>query len=233
MKFSIICVLVTLNFCAIVVSVPLVCEFKFFGQRGYGCSTRYLKIVSKDNRSISEVFGDHLHGKTNEDVLNFELLTGVNYFPHNLGQNFINLEYINVNRASIAVLNAEDFEQFSPKLKSLTVQSSSIEVLEAGLFDNVPNLEIISLTNNKIKHVDDGVFTSLKKLKILWFYSNPCFVYQSISPTNVTIMSISIDIEKKCKDISRINQKDLGKVHKELDEINARLSKLENEISQH
>lgn len=201
MKFLAFFILSALNSYANGEGVALICDFEEYEVLGYGCDVKYLKIDVKNDRTITNVFGNHQGNKTNKDVkFLYSDHHKMNFFPLNLTKNFQNLNNIYINDSSMLEVNVGDFQQFGTAIEEITIQNSKIEVLEAGLFATMPNLKEISFYNNKIKHVDDGVLTNLKQLKNLWFGSNACYSGYSVDGNETAVMIISKKIEKKCKD---------------------------------
>lgn len=232
MKFLTICLLVTLNFCAFVNSVKLVCDFKSSISNGYACFVKELEITSKYDRVITEVIGVHLNSKTNDDVMYFQS-TGkiLKFFPLNLEKFFKNLNHVLINGSSMVEVNAEDLQQFGSHFKALTIQNSNLQVLEDGLLSTMPNLEEVSFHGNNIRHVDAGVFTNLKKLNKIWFGLNSCYSGKSIEGNATAAMSFSIEIEKKCNNPSQVTQSyqnDLRDIRSMLEVIMAKVNKLES-----
>lgn len=183
-------------------STAIFCDFKE-ESFGYQCSVKYMKITSKNEQNITGVFGDHKSGKSNDDVINFKSEDHVaNYFPHNLTNFFKNLQIIQINNASLTEIHNLDLKELGSKLTKFEALNNSIKILEFDLFKNNPNLEIIDLSNNKINHIDDGVFTSLKNLKNLKLEGNSCINEKSVD--------LVFEAETKCKNFSfmlrRINE---------------------------
>lgn len=233
MKFLIICLLATLNFCAFVNSVKLVCEFKSSISNGYACFVKELEITSKSDRVITEVTGVHLNSKTDDDVVYFQSQQHViKYFPLNLDFFFKNLNNVYINGSSMVEVNAEDLQQFGSNFIGFVIQNSNLEVLEAGLFATMPNLKTVSFHGNNIRNVDGGVFTNLKQLNKIWFGSNSCYSGKSIEGNATAAMEISIEIEKKCNNSSQVAQSyqnDLRDIRSMLEVIMAKVNKLESE----
>lgn len=200
MKFLVFCLFTILNERAIVDGVRLDCTFNE-SNRGYGCFVKYLEITSDDDRTITEMTGEHQFGKTDEDVVYFESHGHtVKYFPIELGKIFKNLNYVFFNESSMEEITTTDLQQFNgASFKGLTIQVANLEEIYEDLFATMPNLEEVSFAYNKIYHVDDGVFTNLKHLKKLWFGKNSCLSIESIDGNTTAVMKVSTDIERNCK----------------------------------
>lgn len=200
MNLFIFCLTLTLNFCVVIEGVTLACEFVEYN-RGYACIVKYMEITSKDDRTVTEVIGDHLIGRSNKNVTIFKSNQQIlNYFPLILARKFKNLREILIYGSSMMEINAKDLRQFRLNLKVFVIQVGNIEVLQAGLFATMTNLEEVSFAYNEILQVADGVFTNLKHLKKLWFAYNRCHEGNSIDGNSTGVMQLSAEIEKKCKE---------------------------------
>lgn len=199
--FSLIA-LISSSFLLFVESVVLDCDFQTFADDFYyGCIVRSIKITSKLDRIITEVKGEHMLGKSNEDVHYMESNGNImRYFPQNLGVFFKNLEKIHFNNSTMRELRGTDLQQLSNTTKQISIQHAEIEILESDVFDHVPNVEVVSFHDNNIKHVDDGVFTKLLKLNKLYFAYNNCTSMWSTEGDSKDLWETSIEIEAKCKD---------------------------------
>lgn len=158
-----------------------------------------IEIISKENRTITAVEGDHDSFKSNSDVSYFES-TGktMNYFPRKLEKFFKNLEIISINSANLSEISKEDIKVFT-KLLSLSLPSNNIEVINADLFKFNPQITQLNLNYNKIKLVSSGAFDNLIKLEFLGFAQNLCYSGLVQAMLNHTKMTNFIkEIDKRC-----------------------------------
>lgn len=176
MKVLILCLIAFAGLSKIVESVALHCDFKENIMYGYCCEAKGLKITSKDDRTITEVTGEHLEGKTNSDVVYFSAFYNVlELFPLGLATFFDNLESVEVDDAQLIEIHSSDLQQFGGKLIRLDFGSNAIESLEADLFQFNPNLMSLNIGANRITHIEEGTFRGLDKLEIFSFNGgNPC-----------------------------------------------------------
>lgn len=157
--------------CDVVCEYSLHEEFNF----GYACNVRQLKITSINSRNISKAVGYHLEGRNDISVTIFNSYQKeIQFFPLNLTNIFKNLEVIVIQSGNMKEISLSDLMVFGGRLRFLNLFGNSIEAIEVDLFDFNPNIERINLGGNRIKHVDDGVFSNLRKLNELKFERNPC-----------------------------------------------------------
>lgn len=223
MKFLIIALILHLTITT--ESIVVFCDFKEGHSYGYQCSVKYLQITSKDDRMVTDVAGDHLSGKTNDHVKFFSSVNHVvKFYPLNLANIFKNLETVSIYNATLAEIHSEDLKQFGGKLRKLWNQINAVEVLEADLFQHNPNLELISFSKNKIKHVDDGVFENLMKLSSFYLGGISC---NYAGNNRTTVIEMIPQIESKCKDYSYMLWKHQEATQAQLNEMSERLNLLE------
>lgn len=206
----------------VVESVKLLCNFETDDIHGYLCRAKNLQILSKNDRIISEVSGDHQSNKTNDDVVFFSSdLNVVRYFPLNLSHFFMNLESIQIEHSTLSEIHSSDLKEFGENLKNLWLGSNAIEALESNLFKFTPNLEEISFYGNQISHVDNGVFSNLQNLHTIFFTFNICDSGSSFNGNKTAVLSVTKKIEEKCKDYQFMVKR-----------LQTRLDEVEEELSQ-
>jgi len=148
----------------------------------YQCSVNNnLDIITQESAEISEVSGSHQYSKPNDYVLGFHARDKIiHVFPKGLENFFKNLELIYIQSCQLKEIHQADLKAF-PKLVVFTLLSNKIKVIEKGLFDYNPKLEVVGFASEtRIIHIDPNVFDNLKKLSNFYFLSVPC-IDQSIS----------------------------------------------------
>ena len=91
----------------------------------------------------------------------FDKLFDGHKFPNLLSLALFN--YKNLER-----LEKEFFNRFRfPILKGLFIINCNLEVIEKDAFSNLKNLEIVDLSENKIKFIEKNTFSYLKRLELL------------------------------------------------------------------
>lgn len=158
-----------------------------------------MQYTEESSSTSTSVSGDHIKGKSNDDVHKFAINgTKLPKFPKNLENIFKNLESIEIHAADFAILEVEDLKPFMGKLKSFNFTDNKLEVIEADLFAFNPNLEAINFNGNHIKYVGNGAFDGLKKLKSLKF-KNPC--YSGSASNHSEVVKLIVEIKSKCIDL--------------------------------
>lgn len=225
MKVSILCLIALFEFSLYVESVVVDCEFKDDASLGYYCGVKTLNISSKDDRTITEVTGEHFSGKTNSDVKTFYSDHQiVKFCPLGLATFFTNLKSFRINAATLSEIHSSDLKQFGDKLTGIHMGNNLIEILEADLFQFNPNLDHISFFNNKMRHVDDGTFRGLPKLTHLRLNGGNICINKHATARS-TVIPLITEIELKCKDFAFVRSKNHQEVSQvQLDELNAKIS---------
>ncbi|KAG5679112.1 hypothetical protein PVAND_008704 [Polypedilum vanderplanki] len=141
----------------------------------YNCEVRNKQIFTGDRVSIEKAVGQHIEGKTNDDVQSIEIINACNltYFPSNINEVFKNLFKIAITYTSLTEITSNDLKVF-PKLKVLYFGWNKIEDIREDTFNFNPKLEEIYLEGNKISHIDSKSFSDLKFLKVLDLEENIC-----------------------------------------------------------
>lgn len=88
---------------------------------------------------------------------------------------------------------------FGSQLKTFHFRYNNLEVIEDDFFSENPNLEVIWLDGNKIKHVGNRVFETLPKLKTLIMSSNPCS--QNDAYNRPDVLKVIKIIQNSCNDL--------------------------------
>lgn len=198
MKVSILCLIALCGLSSHVESVAVRCNFEE-GSDGYECEVKSLTITSKNDRTITQVFGYHQRGKSHSDIKHFNCDNqAVNFFPYGLTNFFKNLENVKVSTSSrLNEIYSSDLRQFGDKLKTLWLSNNAIEVLEADLFQFNPNLEYLGFHRNKIYYIYDGAFRGLEKLKHLELHGNICINKYATDRSDV--IALFSEAEMNCK----------------------------------
>lgn len=169
-------ILIFIIFCRITSSIILEC--KYFNHPGYGyycgIENRELRSLS-EFREITEVQGQHLEGKFNDDVKSlWSNNVKINFLPQNITKFFKNLETIQIYNGILKEITKNDLKEFGDNLKNLWLDENEIEVIKFDLFEFNKNLESISFSDNKIKIIEDQAFDRLEYLKEFFLQFNPC-----------------------------------------------------------
>lgn len=181
---------------------------------GYGCLVRSYNFTSELDREITEVIGNHIEGKTNDDVELFDSYEKlINFFPQNIQNVFKNLIYLSIQSANISTISKNDLKPFGGQLKRVYFSSNNIEAIEEDLFEFTPNMEEIYVSGNKIKYVGPGTFNNLNNLSFLTLGGNDCISEHANG--RQAVIELIPRIESQCKDLEALER------HRKLLEINS------------
>jgi len=154
-------------------------------------------IITEESADISSVNGIQEGSKSNDDVLGFYALSRtIQFFPKGLNKFFKNIKMITISSCQLKEIHQSDLKVF-PDLVYFDLESNEIEVIEAGLFDFNPNLQLVGIQESKIIHIDPNVFDHLNKLSNFWFYSVPC-VDQTISNSKEMVQEVLKIVTSNC-----------------------------------
>jgi hypothetical protein len=204
MKFLLIFIL-TLTILNGSESIELECKYRPAGfSHEYDCSVQNsVLITSKNDREISEVQGQHLEEKNNDDVKGFDSsFKTINFFPRGLTKVFKNIDSVWIHKGGLKEISKDDLEQFGEKLTELKLGYNELKVIEGDLFVFTPNLIWLDLKNNKIVHIDSGAFGGLENLGFLFLDDNPCTL--TMQTTDADPKPVAREVEKSCKDLNRV-----------------------------
>lgn len=147
----------------------LKCEFDYY----YGCYCCSIgnKTLTTESTHV-EINGVHEDGKTNNDFLKLRFFKcKIPKIPHFIGNPFINITTIDLNRSGLKSITKFDLQQF-PKLEIIFAPENSIEFLPGDLFEFTPNVEDINFYNNNIKYIGEKLLDGLKNLKKVYLHCN-------------------------------------------------------------
>jgi hypothetical protein len=195
-------------------SIKLTCDFEIHDNL-YTCfPQKSFQVTEKSDRTITEVDGKHLEGKSLADVVKFQSKGNViKYFPEKLATFLPKLENIDISSAKLQEVKREDFQPFGSRLKAIKLTHNEITSLEPGLFQHNINLETINLSDNQIKYVGEGALASMKfHLISISFYNNHCYNDGAYYPkvTKFKVVNILMDIERRCSRTAEHIQADEG-----------------------
>ena len=118
------------------------------------------------------------------------------YFPQGLHKFFKNLKLIFIQSCQLGEIHQSDLKYFTD-LVYFELVFNGIEVIEEGLFDFNPNLELVRFYESKIIHIDPNVFDHLDKLRTFWFYYVPC-IKQDIYDSKEGVKDAIKIVKSKC-----------------------------------
>lgn len=162
----------------------------------YTCEISGRLHVTRRGTSINRIDGYHMQGKRTNEVQAFKGDASIiNYFPRDLEKQFPNLLVILLNLVQLKEIRQIDLKPFTD-LRYLDLFENKIEYLEADLFKYNRRLEVIWLSNNKIKFIDDNVFQGLG-LTSLYLAYNEC-ISKSVTDNPTSLMYFLDMIKIQC-----------------------------------
>lgn len=123
---------------------------------------------------VLRIVGEHLEENFNENVesVTFSSLR-MNRFPRGIGGFFPNLKVLTIINCGIKRITKNDLMGLG-NLQELVMDGNEITTLPSGLFDEIPAIDTISLSDNKIKVelIDAYILDSLHNLNFINFNGN-------------------------------------------------------------
>ncbi|KAG5673105.1 hypothetical protein PVAND_003179 [Polypedilum vanderplanki] len=124
------------------------------------------------------------------------------YLPKGLSKYFSNnLQTIIIARSGLNVITKDDLEPFK-NLRGLYIDFCNIKRLKSDLFIYTPSIEQLSLQDNGIEYVEEGIFKPLTKLSSFDFSENKCLDKKADGIENVK--RLFTEIEEKCEPLEII-----------------------------
>lgn len=163
---------------SIATPIKVKCEFKISGWRfidddAYKCFVSDL-LVETANTIIDDTEGEHLEGKTNNDVKAVDIYKQqCHFFPKGLDKVFKNIEALSVSNSELRSLNKKDLRPFT-NLKLIWFFSNKLTVIEPNLFVYNSKLKFVDFGNNRIRSVAIDLFDPLVELEKVMFNANIC-----------------------------------------------------------
>ncbi|KAG5679116.1 hypothetical protein PVAND_008708 [Polypedilum vanderplanki] len=180
LSFAIFLCYLTISEFSLVDSVTIQCNYDFvaiseiFGFL-YTCKVQNIDIFNGDRVRIEKAVGQHIIGKTDDDIEAFWIDNAPNlkFFPSNVNNVFRNLIFIKIYNSNLIKITSEDFKVF-PKLKGLDLSRNQIKVIKEDTFKFNLKIEEIHLYENKISQIERKSFSNLLNLKELSLFGNIC-----------------------------------------------------------
>lgn len=174
----------------------------------------------------------HQTEKSHDDVIVFWSQGKIkNFFPQNIKNFFKNAQKIYFSSANISTLSKYDLQPFGSQLTGFWFHDNNFEAIESDLFEFTPNIDYIHLDQNKIKFVGSGAFSSLKNLKKLYFYGNPCHSIGSATD-RLSVINLITTIESKCTDLQALERQRILTINTTIRELKSDILRLKNDHKQ-
>jgi len=164
-----------------IINNTIACELeKKFGVNIFWCKIKYNPtITTPESAQIISVF--EINDKyevtvlsPRDDIVRFEANNHlVNYFPRGLEKIFTNLHQIAIENCQLKEIHQSDLKPYTG-LTFISLTDNLIKVIEDGLFDFNKELTEIFLSHNKIIHVGADAFSKLPRLQMLYLHGILC-----------------------------------------------------------
>ncbi|CAO1294723.1 unnamed protein product [Diamesa tonsa] len=160
-----------------IVGEALQCEFgdvlgfTTFGNV-YSCSVTALDN-SNDNKVLTGYSGVHQPNKNDRDVKQIYIHdTNTKYIPAGLGS-FSDLTALIIRESQLVDMRSKDFQEMQ-NLEYLSLFNNKLTSVPSDAFLTLTKLKEISLSYNKIKYIGSGAFDQLKNLNDVYLDGNIC-----------------------------------------------------------
>lgn len=136
----------------------------------YSCEM--LKLIIKDQRTIVSKFsGNHDVNKEDKDVQQIAIrASDVSFIPQNLG-GFFQLISLVVQEVSLVEIKAEDFENMN-ELEYLSLAMNQIQEIPFDAFRKLKKLRKINLSLNFLEELKSGIFDENSNLEMIFVDRN-------------------------------------------------------------
>ncbi|CAG9798479.1 unnamed protein product [Chironomus riparius] len=164
---------------------------KFWNNSYYGYTCDLTIINPNGLNNFNEISGQHLNGKSNEDVFYiYSYNSGANStnIPSVICQQFPNLDRIQIQRFGIRAVDDYSFSNCK-KIQYIYINENYISQIHENSFQNNPDLLRLSLQYNQIAVLPEKLFINLNKLQMLDLGQNRI----STLPTTAFNTLISLD----------------------------------------
>ncbi len=160
------------------INIIMNCEYDF-NDPFYGCWL-YDIDIQRNNMEVVSFAGTHLYGETTRDVEMLHFMNGtMSFLPNGIGYLFDNIKHLtvgdtgDVNSGSMGtkLIRRSDFQNLE-NLSELRFLKNDIEMLNADSLWDLPNLQVFSLVENKLKVLYEETFIKNDKLKEVFMGSN-------------------------------------------------------------
>lgn len=197
--FSVIALLLSPS-CAVIFQ----CHFRstswvVIGSR-YTCDVTL--VESENDTHVTEVTGDHLEYRDNEDVEVINVLDQylLEMIPKDIEKFFPNLIGIRWYHGTLIDITADDLTPF-PYLRLLSLRGNKIVIIDEDLFVATPRIEYVSFRENLIEHVGENILDSLPHISEILFENNVCI--DQNARTQRELEELGINLATLCPPMER------------------------------
>lgn len=127
-------------------------------------------VVTSFETYVTGAKGDHLQGKTNDDVQAIYFVNQTTRFvPLDFTKPFPNMVALRMQKSGLKFVNQTTFKN-QRMLRFIQLDDNEIGVIPKKTFWGQRNLESLSISGNRIKRIDSDMLLGLRNLK--YFYAN-------------------------------------------------------------
>ncbi|KAG5683948.1 hypothetical protein PVAND_013204 [Polypedilum vanderplanki] len=182
------------------IGIKLNCRFEDYKtvyKFSYTCLAQNLQTTLNE-RTVTEVVGDHIFGKTNNDVEKvFIQHQNCHCIPRNLGEFFPNLKILYIMKSNVQYLMDGDLDGLD-KLKIFDVSHNPIDQIGENFFKGHSSIMIISFYDCHIKKVTPGSLNSLTNIERMHFEGNACVDQRFDVDSSSSLEEVCENIYDKC-----------------------------------
>lgn len=164
--------------------------------------TAQIKIIS-DNYKVISTIGDHLQGKSNNDVGLLDLnsrhsnkIRDIRYIPEGLGKLFLKLKILYIQNCKLKSLSRKNFANMD-NLTTISLTKNQIEHIDPDTFYDVPMLFSLRINANKLSSLSNDLFIHAPRLKYVILSNNLLEFFDSIIfDSNRDLKSLDLSYNK-------------------------------------
>lgn len=142
-------------------------DFPIYQFVQYACILRNISFDFSNPFYYITIEGNHMQGRTNEDVLNLVIQTSdTNVIPANIFQVFPNIQYIEAFRSGITSMGGTSFT-FATRIRGLFVNFNNVPSLTGSPFFGRGGVTHLNMYSNQIESISENFFFGLAGLRYL------------------------------------------------------------------
>lgn len=190
--------------------IVLECDFKDETTNwgvAYTCVAKNFH-TSLDDRTVTEIKGQHLLSRTNDDVKKFYVFKqSCPYLPLNASSFFKNLDIYYIKQSNVQHVLEGDLDGFTT-IRIFDVSYNPIEEINNGVFDGQTSIQIIAFYECHLKFISPYALDALTNLQEGHFDKNVCIDYRSESSLYLQPEEVKASIENLKKKLIESCQSD-------------------------
>lgn len=177
-------------------SVDIKCNFStftwtFLNSQIYTC--KVVEIFNPELDDVSQIFGNHQPGKTNADVIGFDVENShfFTVIPRNIEKFFPNLIAFELSNGRLTSVSPIDLAPWK-NLTHFRAAQNKIETLDGDLLQNSLKIFYLSFRDNLIRNVGAGLLSNLSQLTSVFFRNNACISLDGTTPQGIEKLKSSL-----------------------------------------